>query len=456
MSVNINRVVFTVLFFTALFSCGKGGGTGNNSEKKVEINYSASNSMMPNPERGFIRTFNVYSEGAALSSTILKGLRAQNITLILRLYYLENFLDKPLSSEELHLIQTDFNAIRDAGLKCVLRFAYSDNIGKPDAPLSIVEQHIDQLKPLFESNKDIIAFVQAGFIGAWGEWHASTNGLATTGNQKIILEKLLSVLPLEIMVQVRTPLYKQLIFNTTDPVNNSIAYTPDNKARVGHHNDCFLSGGDEYGTYTNITAEKQYISKEALYVPVGGETCPPQESYNPNCAEGRTQMQLLKWTYLNLDWYQPTIDAWRSSGCFEEFHKNLGYRLTLLSGKFPPSIASGQSLNIALDISNKGYAPLYIKKDLLLVLKNNATGVYSDFPINVDLRSCAPNSTLTINENISPGNIAPGSYSLYIKVADKDPALAEKYEYSIQFANTALWSTEHGGINDLKHTITVK
>src|SRR5690606_1968382 len=141
------------------------------------------------------------------------------------------------------------------------------------------------LKAVFENNRDIIAFVQAGFIGAWGEWHSSSNGLATVENEKLVLNKLLSVLPPDIMVQVRTPSAKQQIFNTTSPLTAGLAYSGDNRARVGHHNDCFLTGGTDYGTYNNVEAEKQYISTEALYVPTGGETCPPTGGYDPTCAE---------------------------------------------------------------------------------------------------------------------------------------------------------------------------
>ena len=35
----------------------------------------------------------------------------------------------------------------------------------------------DRLKPFLEENKDVIQVVQAGMIGAWGEWHSSFHGL---------------------------------------------------------------------------------------------------------------------------------------------------------------------------------------------------------------------------------------------------------------------------------------
>jgi len=74
------------------------------------------------------------------------------------------------------------------------------------------------------------------------------------------VDELLSVLPVEIMIQVRTPGAKQQVFNSTAQLEAAAAYTVDKSARVGHHNDCFLAVGTDYGTYTNITADKEYIS----------------------------------------------------------------------------------------------------------------------------------------------------------------------------------------------------
>ena len=59
-------------------------------------------------------------------------------------------------------------AMREAGVKCVLRFAYTSAIEAPDAPLSIIQTHIDQLKPYLAKNADVIAVWQAGFIGSLG------------------------------------------------------------------------------------------------------------------------------------------------------------------------------------------------------------------------------------------------------------------------------------------------
>ena len=73
-------------------------------------------------------------------------------------------------------------------------------------------EHLDQLKPFLEKNKDLILVVQAGMIGAWGEWHSSIQGLENSEETKAaVLEKLLSVVPVERNVQVRLPEFKNLL-----------------------------------------------------------------------------------------------------------------------------------------------------------------------------------------------------------------------------------------------------
>jgi hypothetical protein len=444
-------LTFTVILLA--FDCSKPGEGNEKNAIFTETTYEPSPEIFPNPERGFIHSYAVHSTGPGLNVNQLKDLRTENVTLILRLYYLEDFKTTPLSTAELLLIKNDMQKLRDAGLKCVLRFAYTDDMSGTDASVAVIEQHLDQLKTIFEENKDVIAFVQAGFIGAWGEWHSSSNGLATVENQRKVLFKLLSVLPEEIMVQVRTPKAKQDIFNTTIPLETEIAYTNQNKARVGHHNDCFLAGGTDYGTYTNIPADKEYISQEALYVPTGGETCPPTGAF-PDCTTAQAEMKLLKWTYLNLDWYQPVMDAWKTSGCFDDFQRCLGYRLSLIASTFPKQAITNQDFKVEITLSNEGYAPLYNYKTTSIVFVDKTSG--KSYPINlpVDLRKVKPNSEFTISNSINLAGIPKGDYDLYLDISDRSENLKNIVNYKVRLANSGTW-VQAMGMNHLMAAVKI-
>ena len=448
---NIPALLMIGVILSLFAGCKK--PSGNEDQNITIIQYEVSMEIFSNPERGFIHMADVKSEGENLSPLWLANLRSENVTMMNRVFYLDKFKNQPISEPELQLIRTDLLFMRNAGIKCVLRFAYTDDMEVSDAPLAIVKQHLDQLKPVFEENKDVIAFVQAGFIGAWGEWHSSSNGLATVENEREVLFKLLSVLPVDIMVQVRTPGAKQNIFNTTAPIESAIAYSSENRARVGHHNDCFLAGGTDYGTYSNIQADKEYISKEALYVPTGGETCPPEGPF-PDCTTARTEMQRLKWTYLNLDWYQPVIAAWKTSGCFDEFTRNLGYRLALMNAKLPKQVVAGQDYNVEITLTNKGYAPLYNYKNTILVFKNKTSGTSYPVDLAVDLRSCKPNGMFTITKSLKLSGIPAGDYDLFLSITDKSSNLKNRIEYSVRLANKTTWD-DTSGMNNLKHQVNI-
>ncbi len=78
-------------------------------------------------------------------------------------------------------------------------------------------QHLDQLQAILTKNKDVIAVVQMGLIGPWGEQFYSDHfgdlehGPVTDQHwidRGEIISKLLEVVPESRMIQVRAPYYK--------------------------------------------------------------------------------------------------------------------------------------------------------------------------------------------------------------------------------------------------------
>ena len=123
------------LFFVT--GCKKPGGK-DGDQNVTTIQYEQSLEIFPNPERGFIHHLEVHNVGEGLDASQLRMLRQENVSMIMRMYYLEDFKDKPLNDAELLLISNDMQALREAGLKCVVRFAYTDDISGTDAPFSVI------------------------------------------------------------------------------------------------------------------------------------------------------------------------------------------------------------------------------------------------------------------------------------------------------------------------------
>ena len=449
------KKLFTQMSFLLLFTIGY--------SQTTNVSYSVSTENFSNPERGFYHHKETSSTNYSnLTQSSLTNYRTnEKITLILRLFYLEDFLNAPISETYLTNIQNDFNKIRNAGLKCIIRFAYSSEttLGQRDANKAQMLSHIQQLSNLLRINGDIIATVQAGFIGTWGEWYYTDHfGMNPNNtdyvNRKEILEALLGAIPTDRTVQIRTPRYKQKMYNTTTAINQTQVENRLNIGRVGHHNDCFLSDASDVGTYINTNTEYPYLSQETTYLPMGGETC----DFDPNrsnCNVGTSEMALFHWSYMNMDYYPEVIDEFNESNCLNDIKKKLGYRFEFTNNTFPNSVTSGGVMPVTLRLKNTGFASIYNPRVGYIVLKNSVTGQQYSLPLSSKPQFWTGANEIVINESlVLPTTMAPGNYKLYFNLPDASPSLSNRPEYSIQFANQGVWDNTTG-FNDLKFTVNV-
>ena len=433
------------------------------SAQTTTINYTASTAEIANPERGF---YNHEGTSASsydpLSQSSLTNSRINDkYTLIMRLFYLDSFISSPISSAYLANMQSDFAKMRAAGIKCIIRFAYSDDVdsGPQDATKAQVLAHIAQLKPVLLANGDVIAAAQAGFIGTWGEWYYTTNfGQNPTAtdyaNRKEVLTALVNAMPPGKMVMIRTPKLKQTLFNTTAPLSLTQAYTNTTIARVGHHNDCFLASDDDEGTYQNITAEYSYLEQETKYTPMGGESC-AVNAPRSKCPTALGELAKFHWSYMNLDYHPGVLTGFQNDGCFSEIENRLGYRFQMTTGTFPNAANIGGVMPVTLKIANVGWAAPYNQRTAYIVFRNSSTNAEFSVAIASDPRFWAASTTTTISENLTlPSTMPAGTYKLFLKLPDPDAGLSIRPEYSIQMANTSTWEASTG-YNDLRHTINV-
>lgn len=434
--------------------------------------YTASTESFSNPERGFYKYSDTQSSSTGynlLNQTTLTNYRLnQNITLVFRYFYLNDFVNSSIPQSYLNNMQTDFNRIRNAGLKCVIRFAYSDDYGDDvvlDATKTRMLEHINQIKPVLEANVDVIAVMQAGFIGAWGEWYytdqAEFGGWGynqtnlTSSNythRKNITDAILNALPNTRAVQVRYPKMKQQMYNSTAGLPTNQAYTSSSLARIGHHNDCFLSSNSDVGTYSNVATEYPYLEQETKFLPMGGETCAVFDS-RTNCTTALLEMSKFHWSYLNLDYHPNVINGWQTNDCFTEIQNRLGYRFELSSATMPTQITLNSQLQVTLNLSNKGFSAPFNERNAYIVLKNTVTN--ETYPILMDADPRYWLGTKTITENLTlPADIVPGSYKMYLHLPDIESSIASRPEYAIRFANTNMWEASTG-YNNLNHTIII-
>jgi len=456
---NMNQIFLLILLFSGFL--GSTACTKKPTTEPVEltvVNYTPDDSKFANPERGFSKytECNLGTGTGSLNESTLKQYRINdNITLIYRIVYLKNFKSAPLSEAALADLDKDFLTMRNAGIKCLLRFAYSSNETEPDAPFSIISQHLDQLKPYLEKNADVIAVMQAGFIGAWGEGYYSTSGLNSSGGRYQVYNKILEALPENRMIEVRTPSYKREYLQRSTNITSEEAFTALDVARVGFHNDCFLASSNDYGTYDNVTVDKAYLSKECLYVPLGGETCPPSGVDPADGAKAQSEMRYLRWSHLNQDYYHGVNDLWKTDGSMDNIIRELGYRFQLLSGEYTGEVGQGGSFKARIILKNLGYAPLYNPRLVELVLKNTESAEVYKVNLGIEPRLWKPTLESAIDTVVGiPDDMPVGEYELYLNLPDPEVTLYGKPAYSIRLANQDVWD-ETTGYNKLNLKIQI-
>jgi hypothetical protein len=385
-----------------------------------------------NPERGFFQFRDMRSLGS------LTGVRQQGFTLIYGKILIDDYRDRDLDDALLTQLSTAFDRVRAAGLKVLPRFHYSDDAQSPDAPLARVLGHIRQLAPLLRANADVILALKAGFVGAWGEWHSSTNNLTEPASRKAILDALLEALPAERMVLVRRPSFKRDAYG--GPLSATTAFAGTPLSRVGHHNDCFLANATDMGTYQQ-PGERDYALADSAFVPVGGETCAvfPARS---DCAPAMQELALLHFGFLNIDYHPDVIQRWRDAGCFGQIGCRLGYRLAVLPYEAPQTLRSGDTLSVALRLLNDGYARLHNARPVELVLAGPVRRVLT---VAADPRDLTPGTALDLCLSSSvPTDLPAGEYRIGVRLPDASASLRDNPSYALRLANGTSWDAATG------------
>jgi len=449
------------------------------------VDYQPTTDLFPNPERGFYHHTETHSDHYTplVLDTLRRFRQNENITLILRVFYLEDFVNTEISDMYLTAMQADFGRVREAGLKIIVRFAYTDQMQSVppygDASKPQILRHLAQLKTILQENGDVIAAVQAGFIGTWGEWYYTDHciqdprdpGNVTSEDYACrfeILGAILDAVPEDRMVQLRTPRYK---VNTVpesanySPIPAAEAYSGTVPARVGYHNDCFLAGESDYGTYLAPTVEYPYLEAETRYLPMGGETCNDTTQDNPpsdrsQCPTALKELAMFHWSYLNIDYHPDVLSSWATSvpphDCLPEVKSRLGYRFALVKGSYANEVKPGDGFAIDVRLRNEGWAAPFNPRPVELVLWHKPNDVYKvalpDAP-----RSWLADDTETYSlahTICTPADMPLGDYELLLYLPDREPSLYLRPEYAIRLANEAVWD-DGTGYNYLLHTIRV-
>lgn len=406
--------------------------TPSDNAPMVSFDMAESDAAIINPERGYYVGYDLTRADRAPS------VRAQGRSLAISVVHLDAYRGGPIDAAFLATLDRGFDAARANGFKIILRFSYVSDFGD-DAPKSVILGHIDQLEPLLREHADVIAVMQAGFIGAWGEWHSSTNGLDNPADRAAIINALLAALPPSRGLALRRPSFKDT-FAPGGPLDASEAWDGSDRARLGHHNDCFLASASDYGTYSSpVDTWKQYVADDGRYVANGGETCAVYPTLT-NCSAAKAEMERLHWSYLNQEYNQDVLAVWDSQGCGAEIDQRLGYRFAVARVAHTGMVAPGGELDLEIDVMNRGYASPYNERPVEVVLDDGTTRRVVRLAADARTWASGVKTTLTVRLRI-PADTVAGPHTVSLRLPDAEPSLADDPRYAIQLANDGVWSS---------------
>ncbi|HTB22508.1 MAG TPA: DUF4832 domain-containing protein [bacterium] len=419
---------------------------GAGAVQAKSVAFSPDPSDFSSPERGFSVTYVC----KAPSLQDLVALRTQkHVTLVRQIFCMDPWRTVPLPDSFLQAADAEFAEARAAGVKLVPRFVYNFDQAGPDAPLDRMQAHIAQLKPLLQRDSDVIAFVQVGFIGRWGEWHDSSNGLDNADAHSAVLKALLDALPKDRMLVLRYPRHKMEYLFDRSNIGADQAHNGSDQARLGFHNDCFLASDDDWGTYSQhdedtLEGQKAWMARETRYVVMSGETC-NYCALSADCANAVNQLARFHYSELGGQYEPKVLARWAQAGCKPQISQRLGYRLRLLQADLPDQVAQGYRLQGSLSLVNDGFAAPYNPRDAELVLRAAKGGAELHLPLAADPRDWQPGATITVpfSEAI-PSSLAAGYYYVFLNLPDPAPALRRRPEYSIRLANQGVWEAGTG------------
>ncbi|MBS0027797.1 DUF4832 domain-containing protein [Chitinophaga sp. 22321] len=417
-----------------------------------------------------------------------------SLTLSQLYIYLTPYVGKDITAAGLENIRATFRSFSNKGYKALLRFAYDYNPGLTSVSVADIQRHLVQLKPVMEEYAGAIHAVQAGLIGAWGEWH-STPIAAHKDSLQMVLTALFQNIPVSKQVMVRLPYRK-----------NEAALPASWKARIGFHNDYFCA--DEHprasgNDYVKGTPEYWQTCYESPALLIDGElpySCNGDEwclNHPFNVMNGIKRLRDHHYTSLsivhnNLENDSSNIRYWRryqlterditsarlplsdgyfrnkqnkpvTRSAFDYIRDHLGYRLELQQLILPADADSRKGFPLTLTLINRGFSAPHNAREAFFVFIDPQNKVAQTLPAYARPDSWQPyqpgDSSYkpllhTVMVSVPAGTtIAPGKYRVGLWLPDGDTVLKYNADYAMHCANAGnTWfidNTRQYGVNIL-------
>ena len=209
------------------------------------------------------------------------------------------------------------------------------------------------------------------------------------------------------------------------------------QTRAGIHNDCFLAGPSDSGTFDDPSS-RPYAKALTNQTAYGGETCENAGTPVRNtCADILREGAEYHLAWLNISYAPTVINKWKADGCFAEVSRSMGYRLQLDAASHASEAAQGQNVAVNIDLRNVGWARIFSARKLVATFINNTTGERFNAAAG-NLQTLSPQATASTRQSITvpvPAGATKGSYTLHLSTPDIFAATATDAKFAVRFAN---------------------
>lgn len=435
----ILRYILTV---AALFVCVL---VWKNMRMKVYVEshpFTESSRELRNPYRGFYRLYRFWiTEEETDYQQLVKEsyYKDKNTELTLVQICLQTYRDGPIGERGLANIENLFGALETLDKQLIIRFMYDgegQNAMVEPERLEIIQQHMQQLEPILTKFARKIFIIQGLFTGNWGEMNETRYN--STGELQLLAEQMEAVTSTSTYLAVRTPAQWRSIMESA-----SIREVLD--GRLGLFNDGMLGNETDFGTYKpkELTEpdpllrrereEELAFQKELLRtVPNGGEVI-NSNPYNDleNAVAGLVARRV---TYLNKDYDLAVLDKWKQTvwekeDCFQGMdgynyiERHLGYRILITEASLEEN-KEKNGIDVAVTLKNVGFAPMYRRPKIKLILYDEKDGQYPPIEMKCDVQKLVGGEEAELTERaeakLTLGELQRGEYEVYFHMEDPD------------------------------------
>lgn len=271
-----------------------------------------------------------------------------------------------------------------------------------------------------------IAFITAGLIGFWGEWHAYTGNSGwnesavlndTTKGQ--IAKKFQDSFQ-NIPVLLRYPLLSPAQSSGANPIN------------FGYHDDSFAfatTGAVSWYFQPLLSAAGLLNSGNEIWwsKPIGGEIYPGIQgdvfhSSSQNYSNWNAGVAAVHPTWMMAAQYMMNNPNSSSADYQNGFNASaqMGYNIRVHAAYFPNSTSRNSNMYLGVIFTNSGLAPFFYKWNLQMGLRNQSTGNITTWNTNWDLRQVRPDwqdyfFEYTTSSTPASRGLGAGTYDVCIK-----------------------------------------